>query len=57
VTRALVGYNSPGQDVRLVRNARRKAVEFWAGGGRLVPREGLVAEATARYRGTRGRRA
>lgn len=50
------GYNSPGENVRIVRNARGKPVEFWAGGGRLVPRKVMVAEVTARYQGTRRRR-
>ena len=49
------GYHSPGQGVRLVRDARGKPVEFWSGGTRLVPRAALVAEATRRYRGTRRR--
>ncbi|MEJ5991618.1 serine hydrolase domain-containing protein [Ramlibacter sp. PS3R-8] len=53
VIRRTSGYNSPGQDVRVVRNGRGKATELWAGGTKLLPREAMVAEATQRYRGTR----
>jgi len=49
------GYNSPGQDVRLVRNAKGKPVELWTGGTKLLPREPMVAEAKKRYRGTQRR--
>jgi D-alanyl-D-alanine carboxypeptidase len=48
------GYNSPGQGVRLVRDARGRPRELWVGGTRLLPREALVAEARARYAGTAG---
>jgi D-alanyl-D-alanine carboxypeptidase len=48
-------YNSPGQDVRLVRDNKGRAVELWAAGSKLLPREKLVAEAVGRYVGTKGR--
>jgi D-alanyl-D-alanine carboxypeptidase len=47
------GYNSPAQGVRLSRDAKGRAIELWAGGTKLLPREALVAEARQRYRGTR----
>ena len=47
------GYNSPGQDVRVVRNGRGKPTELWAGGSKLLPREDMVAEVTGRYRPAR----
>jgi D-alanyl-D-alanine carboxypeptidase len=52
VIRRTSGYNSPGQGVRMVRDARGRATEFWSGGSRLVPRGQLVSEAKKRYRGT-----
>jgi D-alanyl-D-alanine carboxypeptidase len=51
------GYGSPGQPVRLVRNARGKAVELWTGGAKLVPRDAMVAEVTQRYQSARKRSA
>ena len=53
VIRRTSGYNSPGQDVRMVRNGRGKATELWSGGTKLLPRGTMVAEAKQRYRGTR----
>jgi D-alanyl-D-alanine carboxypeptidase len=54
--RRTTGYGSPGQAVKLVRDARGRAVELWTGGTRLIPREAMVAEATQRYRPARKRR-
>jgi CubicO group peptidase (beta-lactamase class C family) len=46
------GTNSHGETARLVRDARGKLVEFWLGGGQLLPEEAAVAELTARYGGS-----
>lgn len=44
-------YNSPGQGVRLVRDARGRGKELWVGGTRWLPKAALVAEVRKRYRG------
>jgi len=49
-------YNSPGQGVRMVRDGRGRAREFWSGGTKLLPFKVLLAEVTQRYRGTKGRK-
>jgi len=49
-------YNSPGQGVRMVRDGRGRAKEFWSGGTKLLPFKVLLAEVTQRYRGTKGRK-
>ena len=53
IVRRTSGYNSPGQEVRLVRDSRGRAKEFWSAGAKLVAREAMVAEATERYRATK----
>jgi D-alanyl-D-alanine carboxypeptidase len=45
VIRRTSGYNSPGQGVRLVRDARGRGTEFWSGGSRRVPRGEMIAAA------------
>jgi D-alanyl-D-alanine carboxypeptidase len=50
-------YNSPGQGLRLVRDARGRARELWIGGTQWLPQAALVAEVKKRYRGVgKGRR-
>lgn len=49
IIRKTSGYNSVGQQIRLVRGPDGKPVELWAGGSRLVTREAMVAEAISRY--------
>lgn len=43
------GYNSPGQTVRRVRDAKGAPAELWMGGSKLVPKDALLAEAARRY--------
>ena len=43
------GTASHGETVRLVRDAAGKAVEFWFGGGKLLPEHAAVAELKTRY--------
>ena len=50
------GYNSPGQEMRLVRDRKGKVVKLWVAGSTLLPREALVKEATGRYVGTTRKR-
>ncbi|TFZ05440.1 class A beta-lactamase-related serine hydrolase [Ramlibacter henchirensis] len=52
IIRRASAYNSPGQAVRLVRDGRGKAREFWAGGTKLLTRGAIVKEVTGRYRAT-----
>ncbi|MFZ4286431.1 serine hydrolase domain-containing protein [Variovorax sp. HJSM1_2] len=42
-------YNSPGQSVHLERDKKGRVTAFWWGGGKLLPKEAFVAEATQRY--------
>ena len=44
------GYHSPGQAMRLVRDAKGRPAEVWLGGGKLLPKAALMAEAAAKYR-------
>ena len=44
------GFNSPGQDMRLVRNRKGKAVELWLGSGKMTSKQEMLAEMAGKYR-------
>jgi CubicO group peptidase (beta-lactamase class C family) len=45
------GTGNYGEAVRLVRDTSGKPVEFWLGGGKLLPEEAAIAELNLRYGG------